>query len=149
MREQRIRLDDVISLMREKLEAGQSVTFYPSGTSMLPFLREGRDAVTLSQAPKRLKKYDVPLYQRDNGQYVLHRVVRVGKTYTCIGDNQYVKETGITHAQIIAVCTAITRDGKTIDANGFSWRTSARLWHSVRFVRRVMHAIARRVGRHK
>ena len=65
--------------------AGQSVRFSPRGVSMLPMLRQGRDSVVLSPAPKQLRKYDLPLYRRDDGSYVLHRVVKAGQTYACMG----------------------------------------------------------------
>jgi len=145
--EKQVTLDEMMPLIREQLAGGQSVTFFPHGVSMLPLLREGRDSVTLSAPPKRLKKYDIPLYQRADGQYVLHRVVKVGQTYTCIGDNQFVREDGITHGQIIAVCSAVTRDGKRMSANSAKLRFYAVLWHYSRFPRRVARAIWRRVIR--
>ena len=77
MLEREIKLDDVMPLIKEKLASGQEVIFSPHGTSMLPFLKEGRDSITLKAPPARLKKYDIPLYQRKNGQYILHRVVDV------------------------------------------------------------------------
>ena len=40
---------------------------------MLPMLREGKDSVVLSKISEPLRKYDVVLYQRRNGQYVLIR----------------------------------------------------------------------------
>ena len=147
MSEKQVTLDEMMPLIREQLVGGQSVTFFPRGVSMLPLLREGRDSVTLSAPPERLKKYDIPLYQRADGQYVLHRVVKVGETYTCIGDNQFVREEGISHAQIIAVCSAVTRDGKRTPTNSFSMRFYATCWHYSRFPRRVARAIWRRIVR--
>ena len=145
MRELKIDLNDVIPLIKEKLDDGGRVNFSPRGISMLPLLVEGRDSVTLISPPERLKRFDVALYQREGGQYVLHRVVRIGETYTFIGDNQFVLEPGIAHSQIIAVCTAFTRKGKTIDANSLSCRLYAIFWHYSRFPRRVWRAVARRV----
>lgn len=81
---------------------------------MLPMLRQGVDSVVLFPLPEKLKKYDLPLYQRDNGQYVLHRVVKSGASYTCIGDNQFDYETGLRHVQMIALVTAFYRGGQTL-----------------------------------
>lgn len=147
MSEKKIRLDDVMPVIRETLASGHEVTFSPRGTSMLPLLKEGRDSVTLAPPPERLKKFDIPLYQRKNGQYVLHRVVRVGETYTCIGDNQFVFEEGIEHGQVIAVCTAIIRKGKKIYADSALWRLYAIFWHYSRFPRRILLAVAHKVKR--
>ncbi len=134
-------------LIRERLEAGHEVTLSPRGTSMLPFLKEGRDTVTLAFPPAKLKKYDIPLYQRKSGQYVLHRVVCVKDTYTCIGDNQFMLEKGIEQEQIIAVCTSFVRKGKKIYANAPLWRLYAAFWHYNRFPRRVLAAIWCKVKR--
>lgn len=147
MSEKKIRLDEAMPVIRERLSAGYEVTFSPRGTSMLPFLKEGRDSVVLASPPKKLAKYDIPLYQRKNGQYVLHRVVRVGKTYTCIGDNQFIVEKGIEESQIIAVCSAFVRKGKRRSARAFRYRFYALIWHHTRLPRRLCAALWRRLSR--
>ena len=146
MLEREIKLDDVMPLIKEKLASGHEVTFSPRGTSMLPFLKEGRDTITLKAPPARLKKYDIPFYQRKDGQYILHRVVRVGKTYTCVGDNQFALEKGVEHSQIIGVCTAVQRKGKPNKSiNSPLWRVYAVIWHYTRFPRHVFVAVLRRI----
>lgn len=137
MPEKFMQLDDLMPLIREQLAQGSSVTFSPRGTSMLPMLRQGRDSVVLSPLPERLSKYDLPLYQRDNGQYVLHRIVAVGDTYTCLGDNQFQPEPGIRREQMIALVTAFTRDGKRVEVTAPSYRLYCRLWAASRPVRHL------------
>lgn len=65
-------MEQMIPLIQEALAAGQSVRIFPMGTSMLPMLRRGIDSVVLSPVTGRLKKYDIPLYIRENGKYILH-----------------------------------------------------------------------------
>jgi hypothetical protein len=142
--EKKVALEELMPLIREQLAGGQTVTFFPHGVSMLPLLREGKDSVTLSAPPQRLKKYDIALYQRQNGQYVLHRVARCGKTYTFVGDNQVYLEKNIRHEQIIAICTAFSRGGKRTSANALRWRVYAVLWGVLRPFRRVIAALWRR-----
>lgn len=106
-------IEVLMPLMLEHLASGQSVAFSPQGESMLPMLRSGKDSVILSPAPERLKKYDVALYQRENGRYILHRVVKVeGDAYVMIGDHQLRFEGSVSHSQILAVVTAFYRNGK-------------------------------------
>lgn len=63
------------------------------GTSMMPMLRQGIDMVKIVKPPKELKKYDVPLFKRPTGEYVLHRIVAVKKDkYLICGDNRVYKE---------------------------------------------------------
>ena len=134
------RLDDLMPLFREKLAQGKTVRFYPKGTSMMPMLRQGIDSVVLSPLPKQLKKYDLPLYQRDNGQYVLHRIVKVGETYTCIGDNQYQYEHGVRPDQMIGLVTGFYRDQEYHSASELSHRTYRFLWHHSRNLRPKVRA---------
>lgn len=99
------------------------------GTSMLPMLRQKRDVVVIRKPEGRLRKYDVALYRRDSGRYVLHRVLRVGKDgYTICGDNQRRPERGVTDRQIIGVLSSFVRDGKEIPVTDRGCRLYARIW---------------------
>ena len=133
-------LDQLMPLIREGLSAGKSVRFSPSGTSMLPMLREGIDSVVLSPVLKKLKKYDVVLYRRDNGQYILHRIIKVEHTYTCVGDNQFYQEKDLHHDQMIAVVTSFYRNKKEIQASNFLYRFYYHFWH---YIRPVLHLFKR------
>lgn len=135
IQEKEMRLDVLMPLIKERLAAGQSVRFGPRGTSMLPMLRQGIDNVELSPLPQKLKKYDLPLYQRENGQYVLHRIVRAEDTYTCIGDNQFETEPGIRADQMIGLVTAFYRDQKRYSVTAWHYRLYCRLWHHGRGLR--------------
>lgn len=73
----------------------------PIGTSMNPLLYQRQDTVKLVKADN-VQKYDVILYLRKSGEYVLHRVIGKNKLgYILCGDNQFVKEYGITDDMII------------------------------------------------
>ena len=129
-------LDDLMPLFREQLAVGHNVRFSPRGVSMLPMLRQGIDSVVLSPVPDKLKKYDLPLYRRDDGKYVLHRVVEAGETYTCIGDNQFILEQGLEHRQMIAVVTAFYRGDREISVKAPGYWLYCRVWHYSRPLRR-------------
>lgn len=137
MRERTIELNDAIPVIQEKLALGGEVLFSPNGISMLPTLKAGRDIVVLVAPTGRLKKYDIALFRRDNGKYVLHRVVESGETYTFIGDNQFVFEKNIEHRQIIAVCVAYVRRDKRVELDSFRCKAYARFWHYTRFLRKL------------
>ena len=102
-------------IITEKINSGATVTIQPKGTSMLPLIRQGQDEVILKKPSGRLKKYDIPFYKRESGQFVLHRIVKVRKNdYVLCGDNQVDYEYNITDDMILAVVDSIIRDGKTI-----------------------------------
>ena len=135
--EKQYRLEDLLPLIREGLESGKNVRFSPRGVSMLPMLRQGIDSVILSPVPEKLKKYDLPLYRRSSGQFVLHRIVGVGDTYTCIGDNQFDLEPGLRHDQMIALVTAFTRGNRLIRVDHPIYWLYCRFWHYSRPVRHL------------
>lgn len=142
-----VQLEKLMPIILECLEGGRTVSFSPRGVSMLPMLRQGIDCVILSPVPKKLKKYDLPLYQRDNGKYILHRVVKVDETYTMVGDNQFELEHGVRHDQILALVTAFTRGDREISVENLSYKLYCRLWHYSRkprhFLRRVKNKLRR------
>ena len=136
-------MEAMMPLMVETLAKGRSVRFSPKGVSMLPMLRQGRDSVVLSAAPEKLRKYDIPLYRRDNGQYVLHRIIGTGDTYTCMGDNQFRPESGIRSDQIIGVVTAFYRGERQIPMTDPGYRIYCCFWHHSRPLR---HFFRRAIG---
>lgn len=130
-----VNMADLMPLFQERLAAGQKVRFSPKGVSMMPMLRQDTDTVVLSPLPDKLRKYDLPLYQRENGKYILHRIVKVGETYTCIGDNQFELEHGLRHDQMIAVVTAFYRGDKLHSVREPGYWLYCRFWHYSRPIR--------------
>lgn len=100
------------------------------GNSMLPLLRQGRDLMIIGRKPEeRLKRYDIPLYKRDNGQYILHRILKARKDdYVICGDNQWRRETGISDRHIIGVLKAVVRNGKQIPVTDWRFLLYSHLW---------------------
>jgi len=132
-----LELSILLPLIQESFTAGRTVRFSPRGISMLPMLRQGLDCVILSPAPEKLRKYDIPFYRRDDGKFILHRVVKVGETYTCIGDNQFELEEGVRHDQVIAVVSGFTRGEKEHQVSEWSYQLYCRFWHYSRAFRHL------------
>ena len=130
-------LKDLIDVITEKLEAGGTVTFTPHGESMLPMLRDGQDIVVLSKPKGRLHLYDLPLYRRSNGSFVLHRVIDFDNdgSYVMCGDNQFRKEHGIKDSDIIGVVTAFYRKGKAYTTDAIFYRLYVSFWYHTRVFR--------------
>ena len=78
----------------------------------------------LSKPKGRLHLFDLPLYRRKDGSYVLHRVVNFGSdgSYTMCGDNQFAVEKGITDDDVIGVVTAFYRKGKPYTVDSMKYR---------------------------
>lgn len=114
--------------IREIIGAGGNVKLTVTGQSMMPTLIEHRDSVILTK-PGKLKKSDIVLYQRTNGEYVLHRIVKVTKDgYGMCGDNQIKVEYPVFPEQIIAAVSAIVRKNKMINKNNPKYMISSFIW---------------------
>lgn len=144
MPEHKVRLEELLPFIAERLAAGQDVRFTPRGISMCPMLRDGRDIVVISPVKGSLKKYDLPLYRREDGQFVLHRIIACGHNeYTCIGDNQFVSEHGVRQEQMIGTVSAFVRNGRERSVTDLDYWLYCRLWH---FSRPVRHLWRRGIG---
>ena len=107
------------SFERVIAEQGQLV-YTHVGDSMQPLIQPG-DLLVIKKVGATLKKYDIPLYRRKSGQYVLHRIVGVRDDgYITMGDNRSAPEYGVTEKMIIGVLTDIVRDGQTLSADALS-----------------------------
>ena len=113
----------------EEIERTGKLVYKNVGNSMMPLIKQGRDLLIIEKTDGRLKKYDIPLYKRDNGQYVLHRILKVRENdYVICGDNRYNKEYGITDKNIIGVLTGMVRNGREISFASYKYRLYVHLW---------------------
>ena len=151
-------LKEMYPVIQERLEQGQEVVLTITGNSMSPYLRHHRDQVVLVAAdPTALQPGDVPLILRDDGHFVLHRIIeRVDGTvrtrwgcrqeslaaasdlrYTLLGDAQWAIEPDVRPDQILAVATAFIRKGRRIECASSAYTRNRLLWHRLLPIRRV------------
>ncbi|MBR4319870.1 MAG: S24/S26 family peptidase [Oscillospiraceae bacterium] len=117
------------STFEEVLAKNGKLIYTNVGDSMMPLIRQDKDLLVIEPVHGRLKKYDVPLYRRDSGQYVLHRILKVRQEdYVICGDNRWKKEYGITDRHIIGILTGIVRDGKTIPVTDKKYLLYVHVW---------------------
>lgn len=139
METKKIRLEQLAPVIEETLKNGGTFEIGIRGTSMLPLLVEGRDTVVLAAAEQELKKYDIPLYRRTDGAFVLHRVIKADAgRYTMCGDNQWVQEEGIEHSQIVGKVVSINRKGKSFPVTDRKYRLYCRLWQFLLPIRKYI-----------
>ena len=133
------------SSFEEQLEKNGKLIYTNRGDSMMPLIKQGRDLLIIEPVHGRLKKYDVPLYKRGSGQYVLHRIIEVRKNdYVICGDNRWLKEYGIRDRHIIGVLTAVVRNGREISVNDRNYKLYVHLWCDLFPVRAfIVHIISK------
>lgn len=144
-----VQLDALMPVIKEKLNLGAEVSIISSGNSMYPLFRDKQDVVCLEQITEEVKKYDMVLYQREKGKYVLHRIVGIGADgYILRGDHQYVNEYPITAEQLIAKVGSFQRNGRQVNCEkSICYRIYARVWVNTSFLRRKAAGAKGRVYR--
>lgn len=96
--------------IEQELERQEYILLQTKGISMEPLLHNCKSTVVIKSVPERLKKYDVVLFRRITGEYVLHRVRKVrDKDYLICGDNGLYKES-VKREQIIGIMTGFYPD---------------------------------------
>ncbi len=141
-----MKMEEIYPLIQSILNEYGEFVFSPKGISMYPTIIQLQDRVKLIK-PENIKKYSIVLYRRENGQFVMHRVVKIKNgTYTMCGDNQLAYERGIKKEQIIALVSEIIHDdGKIVSCTGFGNFIRGFIIRSVRFVPRAWKALKRRL----
>ena len=143
----KIPVESLMEVVTLQLQSGQLANLVVSGSSMLPMLREYRAAVQLKPVSERLQPGEIGLYHRDNGQYVLHRVIRLsGEDYLFCGDNQAELET-VRHDQLIAVVVGYTRKGKLHSTREPGYGIYCWLWVKLFCLRKYYIWLRRRLAR--
>ena len=118
-----------ISTLRELTEEGHEVNLLISGSSMSPFLIHTRDTIYFKKPDRELKKSDIVFYERENGQFVVHRICKVTpEGYYIVGDAQTDIEGPVKREQIFAIVTKVKRKDKWIVPGDFWWEFFARVW---------------------
>lgn len=140
----------------DSLTRHKKLVFTPGGRSMHPMLRDRKNTVIILPVTPdtEIKKYDVIFYKRDNGQYVLHRVIgkRKDGTFVLCGDGQYSKEYGVRRDMILGILEGFYRGEKYVPITSHSLVLYSRLRVASRPVRglfcRALN-LAKRIGKHR
>ena len=130
----------------DELARTGTVAFPVKGVSMRPLIAAGRDAVLVSAKTGRLKRFDVGLFKRDGGDYVLHRVLEVlpdGDSFC--GDSQTFCE-HVREDQVLGVMTGLVRKGRPVDLAGGAYRRYVALWCGPLPARTVLLKVLHKVG---
>lgn len=130
---------EITPIIEELIDAGRDVRLTVVGWSMFPMLHNGRDSVVLTKPTEPFKKYDLPLYRRKTGEYVMHRIVKVNDGFfTMNGDNQFFLEEPIYPDMIIGIVKEFYRNGKKISCSGKLYKLYCVFWVKFRPLRGII-----------
>lgn len=127
------------------LSEGKQTVISPKGCSMLPFIVGNHDSVCL-QYQDRIRPLDVVLAHLGNGNYVLHRIVKIeGEEVTLMGDGNIRGQERCKRQDIVGtVMSVIHPNGKEWPFRTSSERSMAKWWMALLPVRRYLLAIYKR-----
>lgn len=136
----KVKVQDLFSVLHEFLENGQNFKMTVTGNSMMPFLREGKDAVLISkESYSNIKRHDIVLIQRDNGEYVMHRVLKKSaESFYMVGDAQCRVEGPLRPDQLRGIIRSIYRNGRCISVEHKGYKMLAVLWQTLHPVRGII-----------
>ncbi len=137
-------MDELGPFIEESINLGKKVKLTVTGDSMYPLLKSRVDTVVLAIPPKKdgyvvCKKYDIVFYKRDNGRYILHRILKEKDgAFVISGDNETVKEYPVRKDQIIGVVTGFIRKDKFYSPDEIFYRIYAFLWVNFFGIRHIL-----------
>ena len=135
----RVDTDVYVSMLRDLVNEGKECRLLISGSSMAPFLVHERDSILFSKPDRELRRGDMVFYQRDNGQYVMHRILKVKpEGLYIIGDAQTEVEGPVRPEQVFALVTKVNRKGKWVGPGNFWWWFFSTVWLRLFPVRRLI-----------
>ena len=134
-----IHMEELSPLITGLIDSGTDVTITVVGNSMFPLLCNYRDTVTLTKCDKHnLKKGQIPLYLRQDGTYVLHRIIKVNEnTYDMLGDSQTIIERDVPKENVLCVVKGFTRKNKYHDCESKIYRLYSWVWILARPIRKL------------
>lgn len=145
---QTVDFHSLMPLISAKLEREGTVKIPATGNSMTPLFRHGRDQVTLRGVRGQpLGKYDMILYRRPHGGYVLHRIVGEGEDgYVLRGDGQLWDEYPVRREWVIARVDGFHRGTHGYTCANLGYRVYAVIWTKTVWVRRGLSKVWRGLG---
>lgn len=124
-------VSDLVETVSAELLKKQVCTLRVRGNSMFPFLRDGRDLVTLRAFdPDDLKPGVIVLFKYRT-KYLLHRIIKQkGANYYLRGDNNWsFRLETCTFDDVIGVVVAVERNGRSmISCTSRKWCFCSFLW---------------------
>lgn len=133
-------IEAIVQLMEDTFAHGGGYQLTVTGTSMSPTLLPGRDRVRLISVKQRpFRKNDIVFARRQNGGYVMHRVIRIHSDGSCTlnGDGQVWTEE-IYPGDVLGVADAVCRKGTWISCDHPMYKLYVLCWAATRPFREIL-----------
>ena len=140
----------VASNYKEQLNQKGTIAIIPGGNSMWPTLKHHGQAVVITKKTERLKKYDVALFTRLDGKYVLHRVLQVlDDGYVFCGDSLLYTEK-VLEEQVFGVMIGFYDKQNYVDVDDEKYIKKVEKWYKrkkLRYIRLKLFYLTNKIKR--
>jgi len=142
-----VKMEELVPIFREQLENDKKVQFTPAGMSMRPMLDDKADRVFVERASKEnVKKWDVVLFESDNGAYIMHRVVRLDDDgFITRGDNNCYNDKKQSYDALIGRVYQYEHKGKMHGVTDTSYRFYVIVWMTCYLPRKIFRKIKQKI----
>lgn len=124
---------------KTEIEKNQVISFVPRGNSMWPILKNRGQSVIIRKKnlEERLGVYAVAFYERENGAFVLHRILKVCEGgYVFCGDSQFDLEF-VKEEQIFGVLEGFYQGKKYIKVTDTHYLKRVERWYKRKTWRKI------------
>lgn len=140
---------ELVPLIKDSLSSGNDFMLLITGTSMRPFLTNHRDSVLLTAVTNiGIKKGVIVFMQRDSGEYVLHRVIKLlpHNRFLMNGDSLTWAEV-VRNDQVFACVKTIFRKNRIFQYNDRFYLFLSHIWMILRPVRPSIFKLRSKIKR--
>ena len=122
---------------KTEIEKKGVIAFVPGGNSMWPILKNRKQSVVVKKKEERLKRFDVALYQRPCGSFVLHRVMKaIDGGYVMCGDSQFTLE-NVKEDDVFGVLVGFYRGKTYVEVTDEKYIKQVERFYSRKFRRKI------------
>ena len=140
----------VVSNYKEQLNQKGTIAIIPGGNSMWPTLKHHGQAVIIKQKTQRLKKYDVALFTRLDGKYVLHRVIEVLDDGYVFGGDSLLYTEKVLEEQVFGVMIGFYDKQNYVEVDDEKYIKRVEKWYKskkLRYIRLKLFYLTNKIKR--
>jgi len=137
--------EERMSPLEREIASGKPTVTLTVGDSMEPLLFNRSTRVVIVKADRELKRNELPVYKRPNGQFVMHRIIKADEDYYYTrGDNRTGLER-VPKQWVQGVVTEIYRRKKHFTVGNKGYRGYVKVWNLIYPIRWFIYKLRGKV----
>ena len=137
------------SSIEQEIRSGKIVIALTYGDSMEPLLYNKSTRIVIQKVNSELNKNDLPVYKRESGEFVMHRIIKKDDDfYYTRGDNRVGLEK-IPKEWVFGVVTEIHRKNKHFFVSDKKYKLYVNIWNFIYPIRYIFMKFRSKIKRIK